>query len=806
MAVSLIQRSFAGGEIAPALYGRADLERYGQGLKTCRNFVVARHGGAFNRPGSEFITAVKTSAERVNLIRFVFSAAQTYVLEFGDQYMRVIRLGARVVVSGVAAWITTTAYEVADLVAEGGTNYYCTTAHTSGTFATDLAAGNWSALTGDIYEIPTPYLEADLQGLRFKQSGDVITIVHRDYAPRQLARTGHTSWTLSVVAFAPTVPAPTSPANSGAAGTTTSWVITSVADETFEESLPTAATESSATPSAGSPITVSWTEEPSARSYNIYKASNGVHGWIGRAEGASFVDTGLEPDTADTPPIDRNPFDASGKWPGVVGFAQQRLVLANSDDEPETVHASRSGNYHNFTIRSPLQDDDAIRFTPAGGEVNEIRAVLEIGKFIILSSGGEWTADGDADGVLKPQAINLRKHGDIGCADIEPVVIGDTAVFVQARGSQLYDLRYLMESDGYTGRDLTVYASHLVDSYTITQLAYQRSPHSVLWAVRSDGVLLGLTYVREQQVWAWHQHELSGTVENVTVVPEDTEDAVYLVVQRTIDGATKRSIERLHARRFDDLRDAFFIDAGLSYDGRNDDGGHTMTLTTAGGWTVDDNLTLTSSAAYFVADDVDNAIHLTIGEETIRCTIRAFTGTTEVTVRPHIDVPVAFQGVATASWADAVDELSGLDHLEGEAVSILADGYVHAQRTVAAGAITLERPFAVIHAGLPITADLEPLDVEVLSDETLVDKRKTTKQVSLMVESSRGGWAGPDEDHLKEFKLEESASETVPDAITGTIEVAIPATWRGTDALLIRQTDPLPLTVLSLVRLVEIGG
>jgi hypothetical protein len=128
---NVAQRSFAGGEIAPALYTRTDLTKYATGLRQLRNMIVQRHGGATNRAGTPFLNEVKDSTKVARLVKYVYNASQTYVLEFGDFYMRVFKLGARVSVAGVAAWNGATAYVVGDLALSGGINYYCVQAHTN---------------------------------------------------------------------------------------------------------------------------------------------------------------------------------------------------------------------------------------------------------------------------------------------------------------------------------------------------------------------------------------------------------------------------------------------------------------------------------------------------------------------------------------------------------------------------------------------------------------------------------------------------------------------------------------------------
>jgi hypothetical protein len=810
----MIQRSFAGGEVAPALHGRSDQAKFQSGLATCRNFWVRKEGGAQNRPGTEFVVEVKDSDAEVRLHKFVFNDDQTYVLEFGDEYLRFIRNAAQIEVSGVSAWQTSTAYVVGDLVVEAGTNYYCEEAHTSGTFATDLAAGKWHALTGDVYEIPTPYSTSDLDDLYFVQSGDIITICHPGHPPRNLARTGHTTWTLTAIVFAPSIAAPGNLVASGGAGSSINfgYRVTAVKEDTLEESEPaTEDTIAKDAPTSAVPIALTWDSVTDAVEYNVYKriGTNGPYGYIGTVRDTDFSDTGYEPNAEVSFPVSRTLFGSTDNYPGVVSYSQQRQIFARSNNDPERVWCSQTANFKNFNYRSPLQDDDAIIFTLAGRQVNEIRHLLELDKLLVLTSGGVQAINGDADGVLRPAAVNAKQQaGAQGSSALPPLTIGRTAIYLQRGRSVVRDLRFSFEDNAYGGNDLTIWASHLFRGYTIESWDYSENHHSIVWAVRSDGTLLGLTYMPEHEVWGWHRHDTgaSGVFEQVTVVPEGTEDAVYVVVKRTIDGATKRYIERLHSREIDDLAvDAFFVDSGLSYDGRNT-AATTMTLSGGTDWLHTEDLTLTSSASEFVAGDVGNAYVLTIGDDTVKCTITAYTSATEVTVRANKTVPDALQDTATDDWSKAVDELDGLDHLEGETISVLGDGNVVPQVTVSGGSVTLDNTYSVIHAGLPIEADLETLDISNPQGETLVDKKKLVTKATLRVEESRGIFVGPDADHLTEAKQRDTEGWGEPiEAETGAISVRLQSTWTKGGRVFVRQSDPLPLTVLAVAPAGEVA-
>ena len=813
---AIAQRSLAGGELGPSLHARVDTVKYQTGLRTVRNWIIKKSGGADNRPGSEYICEVKDSTKKIVKIPFIFNDDQTYVLQFGDLYMRVIRNGVELTVSP-AAWSAVTAYVVGDVVVSGGNNYYCILAHTNhvppnGTY--------WYAMpAGGIYEIPTPYVEADLPRLKYNQSADVITLTHKSYAIRELSRTGHTTWTLSTVSLAPSQAAPTSPTNTGAAGTTTEWVITAVNSETFEESLQSSSTGSSATPSSGSPITISWTAASGAGEYNVYKKTNGVYGFIGVAVGTSFVDNGIAADATDTPPTARDPFVGADNYPEVSTYVQQRLGFANTNNYTEKIWLGRSANFKNFTVSSPQQDDDAVTFNVAGRRVNEVRHMIDLDRLLVFTSGSIWAAQGDSAGIILPGQVNPKTIAYRGASIVTPVIVGTSIVYVQARGSVIRDL--LSDAvEGYKDSDLTIFSPHLFEGYTIIDMAYQENPNSVIWVVRedADGVrsLIGLTYVKEHQVWAWHRHDTDGEVERICVVPEGSEDVLYLTVKRTINSTTKRYIERMYSRQIVDIIDNVFLDSALTYDGRNTDAGHTMTLS-GSGWTYTDELTLTANFSYFSAGDVGNEIHLTGSDGTlIRCRITGYTSATVVTVLPHKTVPVSMQAVAISDWGKAVDTVTGLDHLEGKDVGVFADRFVVASPnndsytalTVASGEITLDRPYVVIHVGLPYISDLETLDIDTVNGETMIDKKKLIGKVVMFVEKTRGLFVGnepPSDDtadpreNLYELKIREAEGyDDAVDLTTGPVDIIIAADWNSNGRVFIRQVDPIPATVLSI--------
>ncbi len=819
MAVSAMQASFAGGEISPNLYGRVDLERYASSLRRCRNFIVRQFGGVDNRPGFRFIGEAKYAGQTCRLIPFQFSVSQTFALEFGDKYMRVWSNGTQLV-------------------------------YTTG------------PSIGQPVEVVTPYAVTDLFMLKFTQSADVMTICHAKYPPMEIRRYGNTDWRTALVE---TKNGPFQDANinesitvqtSGETGTvtltSTSAIFNSqqVGSLFYMEQTNTGAiakweTAKSANlgdqirystnyyqcTRAGKTGTVAPTHTEGKQLDGWSTADNSVewlyiHSGNGIAKITAVSGDGL---TATATVVNRLPRDLmttpSFKWakfawnsidgyPSTVVYFQQRLIFAASNAFPQSVWTSKSGDYKDFGKSVPQVDDDAITYTYAGRQLNKILHLIDVGSLVVLTSGGEYKVNGDQTGTLTPSTFNFSSQGQNGSSDVPPIAISNVALYVQQKGGAVRDLAYSFDVDGFQGSDLTILANHLFIGHQIVDWAIAIAPFSVVWCVRDDGILLGLTYLKDQQVIAWHPHPATnGYYESICSISEGSEDAVYAVVRRFIDGQNKRYIERLSSRIFSDIDDAFIVDSGLSYDGRNKDAARTVILTGGSGvWDYRFDYTLTiSGASFLVAGNVGDEILLPYIEDstdkTLKLSILSISSGNEAMVRANRNVPVQFQGVATSTWSMAKGNFSGLSHLEGQTVSILSDGNVEPQKIVSGGSITLETPGAVVHVGLPITAVIETLDVNFAGQETILDKKKLINKADIMVQDSRGIFAGTPGGKMYEYPQREFEFYDDPVANkTGLVTVDLSSEWDKNGRVIISQSDPLPLSILSIIPKVTVGG
>lgn len=892
---TLFQRSFAAGEITPAVWGRVDMLKYQTGLRSLLNMVVRAEGGTKNRAGSQYCVTPKLTNRRCRLMPFVVDDQTELLLEVGHQYIRVLRDGQYVMVENVEIYgiakdatgtVTTNRFHglrTGDIITitgvvgmtqvNGGTFTITVTfpgeitlnVNTTG-YTTYVSGGIVSLVTPRPVEVTTPWTEDQIKYLQqdqFNTTGATgTTFTHQSGLPKNLIRNQEDVWTFATPTFLPQISAPGSVTNSGAAGSTTQWRVTAVDRFTFEESLPSAITGSSATPSSGSPITVSWAAVSNALEYNIYRFTAGNWGFVGTSYATSFLDYGDRPDITGSYPeyilpfFDANPGSVGAMYPAVIGSFQQRRIYGNIgpiipfngspilpsvmngyNPMPDGIMASAIGSRDYFHIPRPLTDDAPFTFRLKGVQAHTIRHFLDIGALVIFTSKGAWVPQSEA---LTPTSVNPKRYSYYGCTKhMPPIVINGDALYIQETGQFPRSLIFEFQVDGYKSNNLGLFSAHLFKNKQLEEWTYQQAPDSLVWVVRDDGTLACLTYVPEQMLMGWSRHEFeNGFVESVCSIKENGRDVLYLSIRRVIDGTTVRYIERLNDREYVNTEDGIFVDSSKTYDGTNYDPARTMTLSGGTTWDENETLTLTCSASFFAPGDVGKAVHIRgpIDESIpnhkgvlIRANITAYTSGTVVSVVVQKDVPVNMQGVAISNWGLAIKTLTGLDHLEGQDVSVLGDGFVVASvnnpayddLTVDGGEIELPMPYVKIHVGLPILAEMETLNIDTAQSETLIDKKKLITQISMWVERTRAIWAGsarPKDDEtpitgltqdLVEAKVraDEGYDDPVSE-LTGVIELGIQSQWNDNGRVILRQIDPVAaaISTISPTGYVPIGG
>lgn len=518
MGTKQIFNNFTGGEIAPTLSARYDLQRYLHCCRRMENFLPGLHGDVKRRPGTRY---VGTLAGKSVLIPFRFSVerGQNFVLIFGDNSIKVAR--------------------------------------EDGLESANIARG---------------YNLADLYALSYAQVGDIVYLAHKNYPLRKIERRGSPgayTWDLVDVVLNSSLPAPKQPTvkftnnDPDNPGTFTLRYKVVAVDSNGKTSLPSPAGEAAdgKFPTdwvVGDSCTITWEAVSGAKEYNIYREDGGVYGFIGISTGTSFVDNNYEADVTDTPQEDWNPFEGNN-YPATVAFHQQRMVLGGTVSSPQTFYLSRTGDFENFRKSRPLQDDDPVEYALASGSIDSIAWIASFGDLLIGTSGAEFKATGES-GIITAKSVQITSQSYWGSSALAPIIVGNSVLHVQRHGARVRDLFYSLEIDGYSGNDLSIMAPHLFNGHKLLQWCYQQTPNSTVWAVRDDGVLLGFTYMKEQDIWGWSIHPTDGNVVSVAAISGDKSDVVMLVVER----GGKFFLERL-ADEWEDtesIETAYYVDCG----------------------------------------------------------------------------------------------------------------------------------------------------------------------------------------------------------------------------------------------------
>lgn len=607
----LAQNNFTGGEVSPAIYGRVDLSRYYNSLARCRNFIVRPEGGIENRPGFEFCSLALPGSR---LIPFQFSASQSRMLVFtpkpASRVMRVLSNGSLVLtgtdnITGITQSTDSTitvnnSLTIGDVVFISGVNgmleinnnLYEVVAASGTTIKVEPLTGpvnvpgpgmdtsGFGAYTsggtvGKVYELTLPYTADELRDVKFEQSADTMFLTHPNHQTRVLRRVADNNWTLDLYEVGVSIEAPAAPtlSYSGTIGLGTSrterYKVSALdsGDGEGPPSPPSFVLREDPWP-ANEIVTVTWSSVSGASAYNIYKevaAFSETFRFIGRSTTNTFLDVNIVPDTNKGPAQSRKPF-ASNNHPAVSAFYEERLMFAAPTANPQTVYGSQSGDYFNFDTQTPLRDSDGVEFTIAARQVNQIRWMVSLKELLLLTSGAVWSATGGGqNSPLTPASIRVNVQEYRGVADVQPIVSGDSVIYVQDKGQAVRDLFYSIAEDVYSGSDLSILAKHLFDGFTIVSTAYTEAPVPIMWFVRSDGKLLSLTYMREQEVWGWALHETDGNVQWVSSIGEDNRDVLYAIIERPFG----HTVERLSCRLLcnSDYQLGMFSDSAARYNG-----------------------------------------------------------------------------------------------------------------------------------------------------------------------------------------------------------------------------------------------
>lgn len=558
MRTDLLSTNFTGGEISPRLYGRPDLAKYADSLKRARDVVVMQHGGIRGRPGTDYLGEVKDSSKATRLVPFVRDQDNAYVIEMGDGYARFWKDGA---------------------------------------------------LVGGVYEIATPYTTATVFDVDYTQGADTMFLALGSLPMYRLRRFADARWVIEPVPFDPPpfdavgrrqatvitlgATSGTTTATAGAAaflaadvgrtiqhnggeatitGYTSTTQVNVTVTSTFaattlpaSEWLMTGSPQTSCTPTDKDPVGKTTTLTLAADGWRAddvgnYVTINGgllrITGYSSATAVSARIESALSSTTAaeaDAWALESSVWNAADGYPASVTLHQQRLVAGGTARFPQTIWGSRAGLYADFT--KGTLDDDSYSFELSSDEVNPIRYLSSNRDLVALTYGGEWVLTGGIEKPITPTNVRAIPQAKVGTASVRPEQIDDDLYYVQRGLSALRTLGYAIEVGGYRSGEASTFSEHLAAG-GIEQITYQQSPERVQWVQKSDGTYLAVTVSREQAVKAFASCAPSGggVVESMATIPEGDEDSTYMIVRRTVNGATKRYVERMNWSACQDCR------------------------------------------------------------------------------------------------------------------------------------------------------------------------------------------------------------------------------------------------------------
>lgn len=543
----MIQTNFTAGELSPRLMGRVDIARYQNGAKRLENALVAVQGGVMRTWGTEFVQPAKHADKKIRLIPYVFNRDQTYMVEFGDQYIRVFKDNKQTA------------------------------------------------------EMVSPYTESMLFHINYVQGADTMFLAHQSLPIHRLRRISDEEWSLAEAPFVvkpfdelgekPDIKLTLDKTEKGDAVITLAKDFLLAADvgrnilcgagiaeitaftsrtsakvkiispfkttvlegkEWLLESSPQAKCTASAKEPIGQEITLTLDKDGwRAEDIGKYVRLNKGLCLITKFTSARAVQAEIKTVLSAVSAVPANAWTVEGEvwntnngYPAAVTLHNQRLFCGGSFEKPQTIWMSKTAEYLNFEIST--DDDDAATFTISSDQINPIVHFTQSDNPVVLSYGGEFSLTGSASkSAITPTNIQIKNHSAYGCSNVKPVRIGNQLFFMQRSNRKLRSTAYDAGSDSMIATDATVLSEHITAD-GIVDMAYQQEPESVLWLVRADGQIATLTVDASQEVLAWSRQDTDGQYESIATIPNGIADEVWVVVKRQINGQSVRYIERFN--------------------------------------------------------------------------------------------------------------------------------------------------------------------------------------------------------------------------------------------------------------------
>lgn len=793
--VSTIVTNFKSGELSPRLEGRIDLQKYNEAAQTIQNMIVFPSGGVTRRSGTYFAGRSKDGG-KVRLVNFEYSDEQAYVLEFGNNYIRFFKDGgilteAQKTITGATAAnpVVVTAsshgYSNGDRVfiteVTGMTelnnreftvaNKTTNTFELSGIDGSGFTAYSSGGKSGKIVEVTTTYTTAEVFEINHAQSADVLYLAHKDHAPAKLTRTTATSFTLTDIDF---IDGPwldendTSTTMYASAATGTGITITASADTfsnddigryiRFREVLEIEHDEWAASTSYAANATVRFNG-------HVYKQA-----------------TGSTQTSGNTAPVHLEGTETYGSinWEylhdehghvRITGFTSATVVTAD-------VHEDQFGNSRlpdsvvgssNATKRWSLGAFDGDQKFPKAVAFYEQRLYF-------------------AGTTGRPQTIFGSKSADF--ENHTPGTEDDDAVNLTIASDQVNVIRHLLPARFLqiltTSSEFTLSGGTGSAPVTPTNVNVLRETTFGTSDVRPVRAGNSTILIQKGQ-------------EKVKEITFDLDTDGLLGVDLTIlaDHIPRGGLVDMMWQQEPELI-LWFVHSdgrlvGLTYDRANAAiGWHDHSI---GGTGVVESITAIPSGA---EDQVYISVKRTIDGSVVRHIeyLKPINFGTNINNAFFVDSGLTYDGSATTT-------ISGLNHLEGETVSILADGSAHADKTVSGGSITLDRSASKVHIGYSYTSTIETLRLEAGADDGVSQgKIKRIHGVTVRFINTVGAEIGPDTDNLDRIPFRDSSMDmdTAVPMFNGDKEIFFPSGYDNDARVVVRQTQPLPMTITAIMR------
>lgn len=857
-----IQSSFSAGELDPALHERTTFDKYQTGLATLRNAHIGKTGRPISRAGREHVIELKDptpasgtftnsgnlctktdhrfwtgmqltvsttntlpSGLSANTIYYVIRVdVDTYYLAttLADALLsNVITLSS----SGVGTH-TVTPVQLTDKKAVLFCPPYSQYIVEWGHYYVRIHDSVAETYTDDFHDVSDEYLST----LQFVNSGVWVYIFSKNFTIKKMSLPVLTGvypflnrfLTVGESFAIPSAPSFTSKASTGL-GYDVEYAFTQIVNG--EESLFLGVTGALKLPIAnGEKNTIVIATDSSATECRAYRRpiNGNAYGFVGSFPSivsvGTFVDIGEDADYTNSPPTIDFP-DIATETPAAGCVYQQKLITSESTNL-EAIHTSRTGYQNNFYRDYPLGADSALTFKAGTTGSAQVLRFVDSDGLLVFTTAGIYRSTG----ALSPDNLALERKGNWVIEEtVPPLEIPGGLLFVDKSTNTVRNLIFSNEAGGYPGEEVSIFSNHLFVNKKVVSWAFQDGDIPLVWVVFDDGNAISLTYQREHQMNAWSRHDTVGDFESVTVLKDLTNKSVpYFIIKR----GTERYIEKGAPRFVSDLKEYVGMDSSVTFNSELSEDGAVINVVAADITDWEGSLTLSSNLAVF-ANTADNGAIGTVFRffdsqgSAVDLTVTAFVSTTQVTVTPSVEFP-SDQNLNIKLYK-TYSVLTGLDHLEGNLVSLMVDGYVEAsplnnidnlpELLVTGGTITIpnSRRGAFVHVGLPFACDIETLDIDTVEQKPTLLESRLVNRVFLKVLNSRGLYVGsrfPENDYVDgmtdpEERIEDINLGNVGNAAqkpyTKRLDVAVPNDWNSNGKIFIRQVDPLPFEILSII-------